>query len=419
MVRENTIVNRSEANETPVSDYLYLQSVDIKEYRTIKDCSVDFQPGLNIIIGKNGVGKTNFMNALNQGINFTFSEFGFGEATLRFLRGDAKLNLIIPKEGELSKEEIGETGIKVSSFRRANVFMSDEFRLNRINSTFSSSIIRHGLPSKVFFINEPVTIELSGNGKLTDKDFVNVVFSGRDKYSYFEKVIFFKILMAVNRIYQTNLERQISINENNYSEIIDQIIYGVFDGVTKLNLQFKKYTPIQQIIADRNVLKYFDKEYGNAIAKNLVLEFEVNGSILPFDSLSDGTKRMFYIISEVAAEETYRFADGVVDSDSKMDRILLIEEPELGIHPHQLQLLMDFLKEQSQYKQIIITTHSPQVLDILKSDELNRIIIASHTPEKGTQLRHLTEKEEAKAKNYMHETGFLSDYWKYSDLESN
>ncbi len=419
MVEEKTIENTNTANEAPASDYLYLRSVNIKEYRTIKDCSVDFQPGLNIIIGRNGVGKTNFMNALNQAINFSFREFGFSEARLSFLSHGAKINLVIPRENEIGKKETGETGIKVSSLRRAQLFSGDKFREQNINSMFSSSIIRHGLPSKLFFINEPVTLELVGNGKLSDSDFVNIVFSGRDKYFYFEKIFFFKILMAANRNYETNLGKHFSIDENNYDQCIEQTIAGIFDGITNLSSTFKRYTPIQHIHANRNVLKYFDKEYGKAIAKNLVLEFEVNGSILPFDSLSDGTKRMFCVIAEVAAENTYRFADGVVDSDSKMDRILLIEEPELGIHPHQLQLLMDFLKEQAQYKQIIITTHSPQVLDILKSDELNRVIIASHTREKGTQLRHLTEKEEAKAKNYMHETGFLSDYWKYSDLDAN
>jgi hypothetical protein len=42
MVEEKTIENTNTANEAPASDYLYLRSVNIKEYRTIKDCSVDF-----------------------------------------------------------------------------------------------------------------------------------------------------------------------------------------------------------------------------------------------------------------------------------------------------------------------------------------------------------------------------------------
>ena len=97
--------------------------------------------------------------------------------------------------------------------------------------------------------------------------------------------------------------------------------------------------------------------------------------------------------------------------------IILIEEPELGIHPHQFKKLMDFLIEESRSKQIIITTHSPQSLDSLDENELNRIIIAYSTnSESGTQLRHLDEREISKAHQYIKDD-FLSDYWLYSDLE--
>jgi predicted ATP-dependent endonuclease of OLD family len=41
--------------------------------------------------------------------------------------------------------------------------------------------------------------------------------------------------------------------------------------------------------------------------------------------------------------------------------LFMLEEPELGIHPHQLQLLMNYIKAQAKEKQIILTTHSPQV----------------------------------------------------------
>ncbi|MGL4597826.1 MAG: hypothetical protein ACRCYO_09865, partial [Bacteroidia bacterium] len=86
------------------------------------------------------------------------------------------------------------------------------------------------------------------------------------------------------------------------------------------------------------------------------------------------------------------------------------------IHPHQLHKLMLFLKEQSKHKQIIISTHSPQVLDVLGKDELDRINVCSLVPGKGTQLRQMTEAEITKARKYM-EDGYLSDYWRFSDFD--
>jgi predicted ATPase len=78
---------------------------------------------------------------------------------------------------------------------------------------------------------------------------------------------------------------------------------------------------------------------------------------------------------------------------------------------------MNFLKEQAKHKQIIISTHSPIVLDSVAPSELNRIQIAELTPE-GTQLRRLTPEQQTKAQIYIRETGLISDYWRFSDLEA-
>ncbi|HRG89368.1 MAG TPA: AAA family ATPase, partial [Chitinophagales bacterium] len=102
---------------------------------------------------------------------------------------------------------------------------------------------------------------------------------------------------------------------------------------------------------------------------------------------------------------------------SERDELILVEEPELGIHPHQFHLVMQFLKEQAETKQIIISTHSPQALNYLNEDELSNILITKYDAKKGTQVKHLTKPQINKAKKYMKEVGFLSDYWMMSDLE--
>ena len=75
---------------------------------------------------------------------------------------------------------------------------------------------------------------------------------------------------------------------------------------------------------------------------------------------------------------------------------------------------MNFLKAQSSEKQIIITTHSPQVLNCLKSTELDRIIVARHEGKAGTKMYHLSEEEKGYASQYMENEAFLSDYWMQS-----
>ena len=97
--------------------------------------------------------------------------------------------------------------------------------------------------------------------------------------------------------------------------------------------------------------------------------------------------------------------------------IVLVEEPELGIHPHQFNLIMEFLLEESNHKQIFITTHSPLALNHLKETQLNQILVTEYNLKKGTLIKHLNQAQTKKAKSYMKEVGFLSDYWMISDLE--
>jgi putative ribosome biogenesis GTPase RsgA len=50
-------------NKKKAAKKVYLKHVRLRGYRTILDTRIDLEPGLNIIIGKNGVGKSNFLNS--------------------------------------------------------------------------------------------------------------------------------------------------------------------------------------------------------------------------------------------------------------------------------------------------------------------------------------------------------------------
>jgi AAA15 family ATPase/GTPase len=73
----------SKSNGTAKSSETYLQHVSLKNYKSIKHAEIDLKPGLNIIIGKNSSGKTNFVNGLNKIMNFEYDDFVDSESTLR------------------------------------------------------------------------------------------------------------------------------------------------------------------------------------------------------------------------------------------------------------------------------------------------------------------------------------------------
>jgi predicted ATPase len=75
---------------------------------------------------------------------------------------------------------------------------------------------------------------------------------------------------------------------------------------------------------------------------------------------SDGTLRVAGILTALLQEPPVS--------------LIIIEEPELTVHPGALPLLYDFLKEASRRSQVLLTTHSPELLDLLDPQEV-RIVI--------------------------------------------
>ena len=187
-----------------------------------------------------------------------------------------------------------------------------------------------------------------------------------------------------------------------------------------LNPYLAQYSPIGQMRLSNTFQVYDNTAQQEILIKGLVLEYSIAGNWLPFSALSDGTKRILYLITQLLMPSAHFEQQQSASPNFKLhtsSRTILLEEPELGIHHSQLHSLLQLIREVSVESQIIMTTHAPQVLDMLGPNELDRITICTLDPEKGTQFHKLTEEKQEQARVYMKEVGFLSDYWRYSYLE--
>jgi AAA15 family ATPase/GTPase len=384
----------------------YISRVHLKGYKSIRDLEIDFKAGLNIIIGPNGSGKTNFLGFLSDTYtgmddfdNIIGNEVDF---TLDAQVKEGIFTHKIKGEFELVKEnfifKIRETLIENKIIKE-----DDEVHYSNGNSKSVVKYIEHHIvenmddrKNRFSYIYEVVSIKYNNtfnNFLLTPIAFKfrrkgNKVFKLSDFDNDFDSMPFFTHI---------EFKKVIQVQEDEKPNLIANL--HVSD---KLVAQLAIYTPIKSLKFDEN--SHWQVEENDELILNGVrLLFKVNDKWWTWNQLSDGTKRMFYIFCNVLHwNQLYVF----------------IEEPELGIHPDQLYLLMDFLKEQSQTKQIIITTHSPEVLNILGKDELDRIIVTRYDAEKGTQMHHLSPKKIRKGVSYMSKEGLtLKDFWVHSNLE--
>ena len=69
--------------------------------------------------------------------------------------------------------------------------------------------------------------------------------------------------------------------------------------------------------------------------------------------------------------------------------VIGIEEPELTVHPGALPMLYDYLKQASEVSQVIITTHSPVILDVVDYDR--DVVMVVNRTDRKTDVRQITE----------------------------
>lgn len=66
--------------------------------------------------------------------------------------------------------------------------------------------------------------------------------------------------------------------------------------------------------------------------------------------------------------------------------VLLVEEPENGLHPVRVQEVMSILREISEHSQVLIATHSPLVVNELQPEEVSVVVREESA---GTQVRRI------------------------------
>lgn len=98
---------------------------------------------------------------------------------------------------------------------------------------------------------------------------------------------------------------------------------------------------------------------------------------IPASRLSDGTLRYLNLL--------------VILLDPTPPPLICLEEPELALHPHAVVAIGKLIKEAAERTQLLVTTHSDILLDVLGSNPEDVIVCEKH--EGQTELTRLSEPE--------------------------
>lgn len=128
------------------------------------------------------------------------------------------------------------------------------------------------------------------------------------------------------------------------------------------------------------------------------LEWRHKGSDAYFNapSLSDGTLRFIALATLFLQPESYR------------PSVILVDEPELGLHPYAITLLASLIKQASASTQVIISTQSPLLLDHFQPED----VLVADRVDGGTQFTRL---DPAKLASWLEDYS-LGQLWEKNEL---
>lgn len=109
------------------------------------------------------------------------------------------------------------------------------------------------------------------------------------------------------------------------------------------------------------------------------MDNSANDYVLSADQFSDGSIRFIAL------------ATLLLQPEETMPFVIIVDEPELGLHPYAIDQLNEMIKDASKHAQIIVATQSTAIIDGFSADE---VTVIERNPEiQGTCARKLTEKE--------------------------
>jgi predicted ATPase len=150
-----------------------------------------------------------------------------------------------------------------------------------------------------------------------------------------------------------------------------------------------------QIVKTIKMVAPFFKDFVFRDKENIELEWaEIKNPDKPFKAymLSDGTLRFICL------------ATLLLQPFDLMPDIILIDEPELGLHPYAINILSSLIQRASQKKQLIISSQSVELIDNFQSEDL---VIINHEKNRTVFNRLDNDKLDAWLEEYS-----LSELWK-------
>lgn len=351
----------------PVTSSSHLSRIVLEGYKSIGQCNLEMG-SLNVLIGANGAGKSNFI--------------GFFRLIAVLL--DHRLQMLVGKAG--GPDALLHFGRKTTDVMNVELYFGNNgyrFTLEPTND------------NRLMFQREALWWNMSGDMGVVSGHFE----SKADQHTSQIKDHTLPVMRSwrVYHFHDTSDSAKVKqthrLNDNDYLRE-DGANLAAFLFRLK-NHHANHYQRIVRTI--QLVAPYFGDFHLRPTLDNpdyIQLEWTEQGQDIPFKAseFSDGTLR-FILMATV-----------LLQPDNLMPSTIIIDEPELGLHPYAITVLAGLVKMAAQAHQLILSTQSVELVNQFDAEDL--IVVDKHKGE-STFQRPSEESLQSWLSDYS-----LGDLWK-------
>jgi predicted ATPase len=332
-----------------------LKKIHLKGWKSIREVELELGP-LNVLIGANGSGKSNFISFFK-----LLNEMGEG-----------RLQEHIARVG--GAESLLHYGSKQTPFIESELLFKTSSSEPIYHLRFA-----HAVTDTLIFAEEKWTLGRASYKGSGHKEMINHILSDPDR-------ILFGLINSC-RVYHfndTSLGSPVRlpgfIEENTYLRPDARNLASVLHRFRRTEALRPVYDRIVSTISQIN------PRFGDFVLEprafnpsQIMLNWREKGRdyLLGPHQLSDGTLRVMALTTLLLQPE------------NELPRVIVIDEPELGLHPYAIGVLAALLRKVSHHSQVIVSTQSAELLNYFEPDE---VIVVDRKKEES-EFRRLNASE--------------------------
>jgi predicted ATPase len=328
---------------------VFLTRVSLRNYKSIAACQVELGD-LTFLVGPNGSGKSNFLDAVRfvaDSVNTSLDHALRDRGTIKEVRrrsGGHPNHFAIRLDFQLPQGGHGHFAFRIGAKPNGGFEVQNE-ECHLVGGGENLGEARyHVQAGQLISTSAPVAPPV-----LADRLFL-VAASGlpefRPAYDALSRLAF----------YNLSPEKIGAMQKPDAGELLDR------DGGNSASVFAKLPEPVQARINEylSRIVPGVSGAEPKTLGSQETLEFrqQIKGAKTPWrflaSSMSDGTLRAFGVL--LALFQT-------LERNGRAPKFVGVEEPEIALHPAASGILLDGLREASEWTQVAVTSHSPDLLD--------------------------------------------------------